>query len=474
MCQLRGSAGGASILAGIQLSDKFYTCRFILAWMQGAESPIIAAYKRIPRLIQHMPLQILGLNHTTAPLDIRERVVIPESGMTDALTSVNSLPGIMATIIVSTCNRTEVYCETTFDQPTALAEWLCGYNNLPMCTIESCLYSYQQEDAIRHVLRVASGLDSMVLGEPQILGQLKNAYQASYNAGALGVHLDRLFQHTFSVAKQVRSQTSIGASPVSVAYAAVTLSKQIFSDLSAQTALLIGAGNTIELVARHLHNNRIGRLIVANRSYTRAHDLARQFNGYAIELKEIPSHLAEADIVIASTASDEPIIVVGQARQAIKARRHRPMLMVDIAVPRDIDPAIADLDDVYLYSVDDMHGIIQENMQSREAAAAEAEDIINDHVQQFMGWVRARDAVPTIRHIREWAEETKVSALQKARQQLAQGKDSDATLEQLAHNLTNKLIHKPSANLRKAGFHQENDIIRAARILFGLDDAEDE
>jgi len=417
----------------------------------------------------NMPLQILGINHKTAPVDIRERVVIPESRISDALENLKSQDGINSGIIVSTCNRTEVYCETEFKELAPLVQWLAMYNDLEARAIEKYIYHHQQESAVHHALRVASGLDSMVLGEPQILGQLKSAYQASCEAGALGLHLDRLFQHTFSVAKQVRSETSIGSSPVSIAYAAVSLAKQIFADLSEQTTLLIGAGETIELVARHLHNNGIGRIIVANRSYERAHNLATQFDGYAIELKEITSHLAEADIVISSTASDVPIVMYEQAKQAVKARRHRPILMVDIAVPRDIDPKIADLEDVYLYSVDDMHDIIQENMKSREAAASEAEDIISDHVHQFMGWIRTRDAVPTIRCIRDWAEEIKGETLKKAHRQLLQGKDTGDILNQLAHNLTNKLIHSPSSRLRKAGFHQEEDIIEAARILFDLD-----
>lgn len=417
-----------------------------------------------------MPLQILGINHTTAPIDIRERVVIPDNRLSAALTDLTSQEGVLASIIVSTCNRTELYCETEFDQPGPLTQWLAEYHALKTTDIEQYIYHHLQEDAIQHVLRVASGLDSMILGEPQILGQLKNAYQAATQANVLGIHLDRLFQHTFSVAKLVRSETSIGSSPVSVAYAAVTLAKQIFSDLSEQTTLLIGAGETIELVARHLHNNDCGRMIVANRSYERAHHLAKQFDAYAIELSEIDSHLAEADIVISSTASEEHIISYSQAEKAVKKRRHRPIFMVDIAVPRDIDPRVAEMEDIYLYSVDDLQNIIQENLKSREAAAAEAEDIINDHVAQFMGWVRTRDAVPTIRGVRDWAEQLKTEVVAKAHRQIAQGKSSDEVIEQLAHNLTNKLIHTPCTRLREAGYQQEEDIIEAARLLYNLDE----
>lgn len=422
----------------------------------------------------NMPLQILGINHKTAPVNIRESVVIPESCISDALISLNTQQGINAGIIVSTCNRTEIYCETDFDQYLPLVQWLAEYNNLEVHMIEKYVYHYRQESAVRHTLRVASSLDSMVLGEPQILGQLKMSYQASSNAGTLGLHLDRLFQHTFSVAKQVRSETSIGSSPVSIAYAAVTLAKQIFSDLSEQTSLLIGAGETIKLVARHLHNNNINRIIVANRSYQKAHDLAKQFNGYAIELSEIPSHLAEADIVISSTASSDPLVMYQQVEEAIITRRHSPILMVDIAVPRDIDPKVVDLEDIYLYSIDDMHNIIQENIKSREAAASQAEAIINDHVHQFMGWIKTRDAVPTIRCIRDWATTIKNEALKKAHRQLSQGKDTGEVLDQLAHNLTNKLIHSPSSRLREAGSYQEENIIETARILFNLDKQSEE
>lgn len=418
-----------------------------------------------------MPLQILGINHTTAPVNIRERVVIPESRLSDALSNLKNVEGVRAGIIVSTCNRTELYCETEFEEVSPLTSWLAQYHDLESSDIEKFIYHHRQDEAIRHVLSVASGLDSMVLGEPQILGQLKNAYQAAIDNHALGIHLDRLFQHTFSVAKQVRSETSIGSSPVSVAYAAVTLSKQIFADLSEQTALLIGAGETIELVARHLHNNGLGRMIIANRSYDRAHHLAKQFDAFAIELLEIDSHLAEADIVISSTASPEPILVHAQAKQAVKKRRHRPMLMVDIAVPRDIDPRITELEDVYLYSVDDMQDIIQENMKSREAAASEARDIIDDHVIQFMGWVRTRDAVPTIRGVRDWAEGLKSEATEKAQRQIAQGKSPDEVIDQLAHNLTNKLLHNACTRLREAGYHQEENIIEAARHLFGINES---
>ncbi|TNF99377.1 MAG: glutamyl-tRNA reductase [Gammaproteobacteria bacterium] len=417
-----------------------------------------------------MPLLTLGINHNTAPVDVRENVVIPASRLSDALMNLQSSDNVEAGVIISTCNRTELYCETSNGEPDSLTNWLAGFQGLNPDSISKHTYHFTQEETVRHILRVASGLDSMILGEPQILGQLKSAYQAAKDAGSLGIYLDRLFQHTFSVAKQVRSETSIGSSPVSVAYAAVTLAKQIFSELEGQTALLVGAGETIELVARHLHNNGIGRMIVANRSYERAHHLAKQFDAFAIELTEIDSHLAEADVVISSTASEEPIVKYDHAEAAVKKRRRRPILMVDIAVPRDIEPKIAELEDIYLYTVDDLEDIIKENLKSRQSAAEEAEDIINEHVSHFMGWMNIRDVVPTICQVRDHANDLKEEVLNKARRQLARGISADEVMEQLARNLTNKLIHQPCTRLREAGFHQEEEVVESARKLFGVDE----
>lgn len=416
-----------------------------------------------------MPFQILGINHTTAPVDMRGQMVIPESRLASALTSLIAVQGVQSGVIVSTCNRTELYCETGFDGIQPLADWFARYHGLEVRSIVDFIYRYQQEEAVRHVLRVASGLDSMILGEPQVLGQLKSAYQTAVAHHSLGMYLERLFQHTFSVAKQIRSSTGISCSPVSVAYAAVTLARQIFSDPEKQTALLVGAGETIELVARHLYGSGHSRLIIANRNHEHAHYLARQFDAFAIGLAEIGAHLAEADIVISATASETPIISLEQAAEAVRHRRHRPMLMVDIAVPRDIDPAIASLEDVYLYNIDDMQGIIQENMRSREAAAEEAQGIIEEHVNRFMGWVRARDAVPTIRAIRQQADILKSEAGAKAQRQLAQGRAAEDVINELARNLTNKLIHSPCSRLHEAGFHQQDGIIETARYLFDLD-----
>ncbi|MCG8098564.1 MAG: glutamyl-tRNA reductase, partial [Candidatus Thiodiazotropha taylori] len=288
------------------------------------------------------------------------------------------------------------------------------------------------------------------------------------DTGTTGKLLYKLFQHAFSAAKQIRTDTNIGNSPVSVAFAAVSLAKQIFSDLSEQTALLIGAGETVELAARHLSQNGIGRIIVANRTVERAHQLAVQFEGYAIALTEISNHLAEADIVISSTASPLPVLGKGTVESALKERKHRPIFMVDIAVPRDIEPEVADLSDIYLYTVDDMDEVIQENMRSREEAAEQAEEIIEHYVDDYMGWLRSLDAVELIQDYRGYAEQLHDEVLQKAMQQLSKGKSPEEAIRFIAHTLTNKLLHTPSTQMRQAGFNGQIDLLEAANTLFQI------
>ncbi len=415
-----------------------------------------------------MPLIALGINHRTAPVDVRERVAFPAERLPEALRALTALAEVREAAILSTCNRTELYCSLDGDTDTALIEWLCRYHHFDPDDLRPYLYVYPDEAAVRHMFRVAAGLDSMVLGEPQILGQMKTAYQGALEAGALSSQLGKLFQHTFSVAKQIRTDTAIGASPVSVAFAAVSLARQIFGDLSQQTALLIGAGETIELTARHLADHKIGRMIVANRTVERAHTLATEFNGFAIALAEMPAHLAEADIVISSTASQLPILGKGTVERALKQRKHRPIFMVDIAVPRDIEAEVAQLADIYLYTVDDLQEVIQENLKSRQEAAIQAEEIIDVQCAHFLGWLRSLDAVSTIRDFRTQADAARDEVLDKARQLLAQGKDTEQVLQFLAHTLTNKLIHTPSASLRQAGYDGRADLIQAARELLGL------
>jgi glutamyl-tRNA reductase len=329
-------------------------------------------------------------------------------------------------------------------------------------------FYHPQEEAVRHLLRVACGLDSMILGEPQILGQLKQAYQVALRTGTLGKLLNRLFQHAFSVAKQVRTDTAIGSSPVSVAFAAVRLAQQIFGDLSPHTALLIGAGETIELTGQHLRNQGLQRIIIANRSVERAELLAARFDGYAIALKQIPQHLAEADIVIASTASLEPILGLAAAEQALKARRYRPMFIADLAVPRDVEAEVGKLSDVYLYTVDDLEAVIQENLHSRRLAALQADDIIAAQVDHFMDWLKSLNAVAAIQGIRARALAAQAEAYERARQRLANGEDPLVVLELFAHTLTNKLVHVPSVKLKEASAAGRGELLKAACELFDL------
>lgn len=415
-----------------------------------------------------MTLLALGINHKTAPVEIRERVAFTPEKLPVALRELHAMNPVNEVAILSTCNRTELYCGVEGDDSRLVREWFSRFHELRPDEVEPYFYAHPDKGAVRHILRVASGLDSLVLGEPQILGQMKQAYSSATRAGTVGQLLNRLFQHTFSVAKQVRTDTAIGASPVSVAFAAVSLSKQIFSDLSRHTALLIGAGETIELVARHLHQSGIGRIIVANRTVERAHNLASEFGGYAIALSEIPDHLAEADMVISSTASQLPILGKGAVETALKARKHRPMLLVDIAVPRDIESQVSELEDVFLYTVDDLQEIISEGLRSRQEAAQQAEEIIDTQVAHFMSWLRSLSAVDTIRAYRENAEMLRDEVLAQAHRQLLAGRSADAVLDELARQLTNKLMHNPCYSLRQAGYDGRTELLDAARELFNL------
>lgn len=415
-----------------------------------------------------MTLLALGLNHTTAPLAVREQLAFPTDKLGEYLLDLIALPGLREAAILSTCNRTELYCATEQPDHQLLICWLAQTKNLPASTFEPYLYVRTDAEFIRHLFRVACGLDSMVLGEPQILGQIKTAYRAALQVGALGKILHRLFQHTFSAAKKVRTDTAIGTSPVSVAFAAVRLAQQIFADLGKQTALLIGAGETIELTARHLHEQGIGRMIVANRTFDKAHTLAVQFCGYAIALRELPIHLHEADIVISSTASQLPILGKGAIERAIKQRRHKPIFMVDLAVPRDIEPEVERLEDVYLYTVDDLQGIVEENRQSRQAAALQAEEIIAMEVEHFLAWLRSQGVHDTICALRAQGESLREEALERARRALRRGVPPEQALTLLAHTLTNKLLHTPSVQLKQAGIYERHDLIAAARELFKL------
>ena len=420
-----------------------------------------------------MTLLAFGINHKTAPVDIREKVAFAPDKLGVALQELLTLTAVNEAAIVSTCNRTELYCDLSEADSAEVVAWFRAYHSLSAEELDPYIYTHLDNQAVQHILRVASGLDSLVLGEPQILGQIKDAYHTASQAGAIGHLLNRLFQHTFSVAKEVRTDTAIGSSPVSVAFAAVSLAKQIFSDLSEHTALLIGAGDTIDLVARHLNDQGIKHLIVANRTVERAMTLANQFmHSEAIALADMPSRLAEADIIISSTASQLPILGKGAVESALKSRKHRPMFMVDIAVPRDIEPEVGALSDVYLYTVDDLHEVIEEGRQSREEAAEQAQEIIENQVEHYMGWLRSLEAVDTIRGYREQAERLRDEAMQHARRQLAAGRDPEAVMSELARILTQKLLHQPTVQMNRAAFEGREDLLEAVRELFNLKDNE--
>lgn len=407
----------------------------------------------------------LGLNHKTAPLDLRERLAFTPQNLPEALDSLHRLDGVEEAAIVSTCNRTELYCSVNTNDDPSLIDWFSKYHGIESSRLSNHLYIHRHEDTIRHAMEVASGLDSMVLGEPQIAGQMKDAYAMASKQGTIGRLLGKLFQHAFTVAKQVRTDTEIGSSPVSIAFAAVSLAKQIFGELNESTALLIGAGDTIELTARHLHSQGIKHMIVANRSLDRAKNLAAEYNGEAIRLQHIGDHLHRADIVIASTASPLPVLGKGTVERALKARKREPIFMVDLAVPRDVEPEVAQLDDVYLYAIDDLQEVIDENLQTRQDAAEQARDIIADEVQHFLNWQRSLGSVDIISELRSHTQVMSQEVLSKALKQLSAGQSAEEALKFLAHTLTNKFLHRPCTSLRKASEDSKHELLHSARQL---------
>ena len=415
-----------------------------------------------------MHILTLGLNHRTAAVDLRERTAFSPEQLPDAVRSLTASSDVAEATILSTCNRTEIYCRQENPASAPVLDWLRDYGDLPSDVLNSSTYALPGEQAVQHAFRVASGLDSMVLGEPQILGQMKSAFSVAHQAGTTGKILNRLFQHTFSVAKQIRTDTAIGASAVSIAFAAVDLAKRIFSSLNEQTVLLIGAGETIELVARHLKQNEVRHMIVANRSIERAQALTEQLGSEAISLADIPERLHQADIVVASTASTLPILGKGTVETALRQRRHRPMFLIDLAVPRDIEAQVDELEDVFLYTVDDLHKVVAENQASRQVAAVEAEKIIDFQVVRFMRWMRSLDSVPTIRSLRNQVETLREAELADAKRRLANGEDPEQVLEHFSRNLSRKFSHAPSQALKQAGQEGNASLISSTRRLFKL------
>ena len=410
-----------------------------------------------------MTLYALGLNHQTAPLDVRERVVFHVERMRDALGQVTRGLASEAAIL-STCNRTELYLAA--EQPAAAADWLAKYHSLEPSDITPYLYTLPSEQAVRHAFRVASGLDSMVLGEPQILGQMKDAVREAQAAGTLGTVLHKLFQRSFAVAKEVRSTTQVGASSVSMAAASVKLAARIFPSLHEQKVLFIGAGEMIELCATHFAAQGPARIAVANRTLERASLLAHRFGGQAIELRALAEHLHDYDIVVSCTASSLPILGKGLIERALRARRRRPMFMVDLAVPRDIELEVGELDDVFLYTVDDLAGIVSANLDARRSAVDQAEAIIETQVGQFMHWMQARESVPLIRALREQAEEARQHELERALRLLQRGDDPKQVLEALSHGLANKLMHAPTQALNETAGEERRQLAEIVAHLF--------
>ncbi len=420
-----------------------------------------------------IPLFILGINHDSAPVDVRERVSFAPESMDSALKSiVNDTPAVESAIM-STCNRTELYVvshHSVDECEQSLLAWLADYHQVNIQELQDCYYAYSAESAVKHMMKVACGLNSLVLGEPQILGQMKSSYAVAQRADTLSSDLHHIYQKVFSVAKQVRTDTAIGENPVSVAYAAVNLAQRIFSNLKEDTALLIGAGETIDLVARHLQRQGVKDMIFANRTLERAQDLADEFSAKAVLLSDIPEQLVNADIVISSTASQLPILGKGAVESALKLRRHKPIFMVDIAVPRDIESEVGDLADVYLYTVDDLREVIDENKQSREAAANEAHTIVDESLVAFTQEVRARHSVSAIKSYRQHAETLRDEALDKALKDLSNGVSADVVVKKMANALTNKLLHTPTSRLKQASTEDNQELLTLTKKLFAVDD----
>jgi glutamyl-tRNA reductase len=398
---------------------------------------------------------------------VRERVVFEPARLADALRELLGLPQVNEAVIVSTCNRTELYCVTGPGE-VDLGGWLERYHGLHTGIADS-LYRFDERTAVKHAFAVAAGLDSMVLGEPQILGQLKEAYRAAQEAGSTGPVLNRLFQAAFSVAKRVRTETEIGVAAVSVASAAVSMTRTVFAGLESRTALLIGAGETAALAARHLRADGLRRMIIANRSIDAARELAGEFQAFAIGLEDIGAHLPEADIVLASTASPSPIVTRRMVEDALAARRHRPILILDIAVPRDIDPAVAKLEDVYLFTIDDLQSVVAGNLEGRREAALAANLLIAEEVVRFEASQRTRDAGPAIRQLRDAAERARRQTLEQAERMLANGQPPGEVLEFLATTLTNRLMHAPSMRLREAAESGDAGTVDAIGAIYRTD-----
>ncbi len=418
-----------------------------------------------------MKLIAAGVNHTTADVELREQLAFSADQADRALDRLRELPGVREAALLSTCNRTELYCLVDGDA-LDVAGWLARERSMALDRIRPVLYQHHGDQALEHMMRVAGGLDSLVLGEPQILGQMRDAYARAHEVGLINGELGRVFQDVFSAAKRIRTETGIGANPVSVAYAAVSFARHIFADLKKSRALLIGAGEMIELVARNLEEQQVREIVIANRTAERAEALAAEVGGRGITLEELPVALEHADILIACTAAPIPILGKGTVESALKRRRHKPMFMVDIAVPRDIEPEVGEMDDVYLYTVDHLQEAIQENVRARQQAAEEAAELIAEAVRQHHRTRREKRAVGVLRDYRRQRTELADQELERALAQLRQGTDPEEVLRRFKHSLVNKWLHRPSVTLRRLAAEDRAEALLMAREILLDQDGE--
>ena len=413
-----------------------------------------------------MSLYALGLNHATAPLDVREQIAFSPDALAHALRDLLTRPSVKEAAILSTCNRTELYVRSP--EPRPVVAWLEDFHHVPKDSLAPYLYTLPRDKAVTHAFRVASGLDSMVLGEPQILGQMKQAVRHAESAGTLGLVLNRLFQRTFAVAKDVRTQTDIGSASISMAAASVKLAERLFPSIGEQRLLLIGAGEMIDLTATHFAARHPKSITIANRTLERGQELAARFNAEAITLNEMPDRLQEFDIIVTCTASTLPILGKGLLERVIKARRHAPVFIVDLAVPRDVEPEAAELDDVFLYSVDDLTNIVKDNLQIRKEAVVQAEEMIAAQAGSFLRWLEGRTVVPTITALHGHHDQLRATELERARKLLAGGAAPDQVLEALARGLTNKFLHAPTQALNKAGDAERAELVAMFEHIYRL------
>jgi glutamyl-tRNA reductase len=413
-----------------------------------------------------MPLLVVGTSHQTAPLEVREKLAFRREDYREKVNELCALPAVEEALIVSTCNRTEIYGIVLPEDEQCIHRWLQQQGGLSDELAAKYIYSRKDAHAVEHLFNVACGLDSLVLGEPQIVGQLKDAWREANESGGAGKLVDRLFQHAFATGKSVRTETGINEHPVSVAYLSMVLARQIFGDLSHKKVLLVGAGEMIELCGQHFHQQGVEELIIANRSLDKAEILAERFEARSIALSALDDALPEADVVISSTSSREPVITTAAISKALKARRRQPMFLVDIAVPRDIEPAVAKLSDAYLYTIDDLQQVADENSANRDRAAEEALGLIQSSVEDFMRWLHGARAAKFLKRLRNHAEESSEELVEKALKQIRAGKDPEQVIQQLARALTRRILHVPSLRLRKAAEDQQYGILKAADWLF--------